>query len=137
MSAPDWLGLGAALLTLVTVAELLRRGILRERFAALWLAVAVVLVFLAVFPQALRWAAELLGFQVPANLLFFGSILFLLVLAAQLSSEISGLEARTRRLAEEVALLDEEVRRLSSQWDDAMPPRDRELPDPERPHSLG
>ena len=60
MSAPDWLGLGAALLTLLTVAELLRRGILRERFAALWLAVAVVLVFLAVFPQALRWAADLL-----------------------------------------------------------------------------
>ena len=90
MSAPDWLGLGAALLTLLTVAELLRRGILRERFAALWLAVAVVLVFLAVFPQALRWAADLLGFQVPANLLFFGSILFLLVVAAQLSSEISG-----------------------------------------------
>ena len=121
MSAPNWLGLAAALLTLVSVAELLRRGILRERFAALWLAVAFVLVFLALFPQALRWSAELLGFQVPANLLFFGSILFLLVLAAQLSSEISSLEARTRRLAEEVALLDEEVRRMSSRHHGEVP----------------
>ena len=136
MSAPDWLGLGAALLTLLTVAELLRRGILRERFAALWLAVAVVLVFLAVFPQALRWAADLLGFQVPANL-FFGSILFLLVVAAQLSSEISGLEARTRRLAEEVALLDAEVRRLSSRRGSDTTQCDSDAPDAEHPRPVG
>ena len=135
--APDWLGLGAALLTLLAVAELLRRGILRERFAALWLAVAVVLVFLAVFPQALLWWAELLGFQVPANLLFFGSILFLLVVAAQLSSEISGLEARTRRLAEEVALLDQEVRRLASQADSRVSHLEPELTDPEHPQAAG
>lgn len=114
MSAPNWLGLAAALVTLATVAELLRRGILRERFAALWLAVGILLVVLAIFPQALRTAAEMLGFEVPSNLLFFGSILFLLLVAVQLSFEVSRLEARTRRLAEEVALLAEQIRRPRS-----------------------
>lgn len=114
MNAPNWLGLIAALVTLATVAELLRRGILRERFAALWLVVGTLLVILALFPQALRTAAEVLGFEVPSNLLFFGSILFLLLVAVQLSFEVSRLEARTRRLAEEVALLAEEVRQVRS-----------------------
>ena len=114
MSAPNWLGLVAAVVTLITVAELLRRGILRERFAALWLAVGALLVILALFPQALRTAAEVLGFEVPSNLLFFGSILFLLLVAVQLSFEVSRLETRTRRLAEEVALLADQVGRNHS-----------------------
>ena len=122
MSAPNWLGLLAAVVTVVVVAELLRRGILRERFAALWLAVGALLVLLAIFPQALRSTVDALGFEVPANLLFFGSILFLLLVAVQLSFEVSRLEARTRRLAEEVALLGEEVRRLRSREQDAADP---------------
>jgi hypothetical protein len=101
----NWLGLGAALLMAVFVAEMLRRGILREKFAALWLIVSALLVLVAVFPQLLRSAADALGFAVPSNLLFFVSIVFLLLVAVQLSYEVSKLEARTRRLAEDVALL--------------------------------
>jgi hypothetical protein len=114
LSAPNWLGLAAALVTVVTVAELLRKGILRERFAALWLAVGSLLVVVALFPQLLRTAAEVLGFEVPSNLLFFGSILFLLLVAVQLSFEVSRLETRTRRLAEDVALLADQIRELRS-----------------------
>ena len=91
------------------VAELLRRGILRERFAVLWLIVSGLLVVVALFPQLLRSAADALGFALPSNLLFFASILFLLLVAVQLSFEVSRLEARTRRLAEDVALLASEV----------------------------
>jgi hypothetical protein len=108
----NWLGLAAALLLVAFVAELLRRGILRERFAALWLVVSGLLVVVALFPALLSAAAEVLGFELPANLLFFGSLLFLLLVAVQLSFEVSKLEARTRRLAEDVALLTAEVRGL-------------------------
>ena len=106
----NWLGLVAALVMLGFVVELLRRGILRERFAALWLVVSALLVIVALFPQLLRSAADALGFSLPANLLFFASILFLLLIAVQLSYEVSRLEARTRRLAEDLALLAAEVR---------------------------
>jgi hypothetical protein len=111
--SPNWLGVAAAVLMTVAVAELLRRGILRERFAAMWLGVCAVLVVLALFPELLRTAADALGFEVPANLLFFTSILFLLLVALQLSHEVSQLEARTRRLAEDLALLADDVRRLA------------------------
>lgn len=106
----NWVGLAAAVGMAVFVAELLRRGILREKFAALWLVVSGLLIVVAVFPQLLRSAADALGFTVPSNLLFFVSILFLLLVAVQLSYEVSKLEARTRRLAEDVALLRSEVR---------------------------
>lgn len=105
----NWLGLAAALVMAAFVAELLRRGILREKFAALWLVVSGLLIVVAIFPQLLRGAADALGFALPSNLLFFASILFLLLVAVQLSYEVSKLEARTRRLAEDLALLRSEV----------------------------
>jgi hypothetical protein len=83
----------------------LRRGILRERFAALWLAVCAILGLVALFPSLLRGAADALGFELPSNLLFFSAIVFLLLVCVQLSYEVSRLEARTRRLAEDLALL--------------------------------
>jgi hypothetical protein len=101
----NWLGVAAAVMLLVFVLELLRRGILRERFAALWLVVGALLLLVAVFPGILRSAADALGFELPSNLLFFGAIVFLLLVCVQLSYEVSNLEARTRRLAEDLALL--------------------------------
>jgi hypothetical protein len=58
-----------------------------------------------VFPVILRSAADALGFELPSNLLFFAAIVFLLLVCVQLSYEVSRLEARTRRLAEDLALL--------------------------------
>jgi hypothetical protein len=100
-----WIGLASALGLLVMVLELLRRGILRERFAVLWLAVSAALVVAAAIPGLVREAASALGFEVPSNLLFFIAILFLLLVCVQLTYEVSRLEARTRRLVEDLALL--------------------------------
>lgn len=106
------LGVVAALATLLFVVELLRRGILKERFAALWLVVAVVTVLLAIFPGLLRWASDVVGVEIPSNLLFVAGGFLLLVVSVQLSYEVSALDARTRRLAEEVAILTFELREL-------------------------
>ncbi len=106
----NWFGVAAAVVLLVFILELLRRGILREKFAVLWLAVSTLLVVMAIFPGLLRGAADALGFEVPSNLLFFTGILFLLLVCVQLSYEVSRLEARTRRLAEDLALLTAQTR---------------------------
>jgi hypothetical protein len=108
----NWVGLAAAVLLLAFVIELLRRGILRERFAALWLFVSGLLTLGALFPSVLTRAAGALGFQVVSNLLFFSAIVFLLLVAIQLSNEVSRLEARTRRLAEDLALLSAQIQQL-------------------------
>jgi hypothetical protein len=107
---PQLLGIIAALATCGFVVELLRRGVLREKFAALWLVVSVGLVVLAVFPGLLAWVSQLLGVEVASNLLFFAAAVLLLLVSVQLSYEVSRLESRTRRLAEDVALLRLELR---------------------------
>lgn len=104
----------AALASVVTfgfVFLLLRRGVLREKYAVLWLLTSTVAFVLAVFPPVLRWVADTLGVQTPANLLFFLTIVLLVLVSIQLSYELSRHEMRIRRLAEEVALLRQELSR--------------------------
>ncbi len=105
MNSTVTLGVIGGALTLVVIFEMLRRQRLREKYAVIWVVVALMTVLLAVFPGILTASADLLGVQVPANLLFFGAILLLLLVSVQLSYEVGRLEERTRTLAEEVALL--------------------------------
>ncbi len=111
-------GIVAAVVLTVFIFELLRRGILQEKFAALWLLVSVGLLVFAVFPAVLAWLARLLGIALPSNLLFLLAGLLLLFVSVQLSFEVSKVEGRTRRLAEEVALLHHEVDALADRLRD-------------------
>ena len=101
-----------SIITLVFIIDLLRRGVLKEKYAVLWLSIAGIALILSVFPSILEWITETLGFEVPANLLFFGTIVVLVLVAVQLSYELSSHEAKIRRLAEEVALQQEEINGL-------------------------
>ena len=106
-----------ALLALVLVFELLRRRRLREKYAVLWVLIALGTLVVAVFPRLLGFIAELVGIQTPSNLLFFASLIILFAVSLQLSREVGLLEEQTRRLAEEIAAL-----RLDVQRRDAPPP---------------
>jgi hypothetical protein len=121
MSPVLTLGVIGAVLTLVVLFEMLRRQRLREKYALIWVVVALGTVLLVIFPGLLTRAADLVGVQVPANLLFFAASMLLLLLSIQFSYEIGRLEDRTRTLAEEVALLTLRLEELSE--DDAARPR--------------
>jgi len=104
------LGAGASIITFVFVFSLLRRGALREKYAVLWLFFSGTALFFSLFPKALNWISGQLGVAEPVNLLFFVTVVLLILVAVQLSYELSRHEARIRRLAEEVALLEHEVK---------------------------
>mgnify|MGYP005999401045 CR=1 FL=1 len=99
----------AALSIFIFVFELLRRGVLKEKYAVLWLLVAGVGFIFAVVPGLLDWVGTWLGIGAPVNLLFFIMGVVLLLVSVQLSYELSRHEARIRRLAEEVALLRDDI----------------------------
>lgn len=122
-----------SLLTLAFMFELLRRRRLREKYAALWIGVAVVVIVCGAFPQILYWAADLVGITTPINLLFFLSLLVLLVVCVQLSAEISSLEHEAQTLAEETALLRLRMERLEARTG-ITPPRPP-VADPEPRHN--
>lgn len=103
------LGLLGSVVVLVALFEMLRRHRIREKYAVLWFGVALGVITLAVFPSLLTGVAELIGVEVPANLLFFAASLVLLLFTLQHSYELGRLEEKTRVLAEEVALLRLEI----------------------------
>jgi hypothetical protein len=99
------LGILGSVIVLVALFEMMRRRRLREKHAVLWMAVAFALVLVALVPGLLAWLAEIAHVDVPANLLFFGASVVLMLVSMQHSYEIGRLEEETRTLAEEVALL--------------------------------
>ena len=118
-AADDGLGVQAqrvavvgTLLFLVLVIELVRRRRLVERYALLWISAALVLVVLAVWSDALSLLADGLGIISPPNALFFLGVGALFILALHFSVAFSRLSEETKILAQEVARLDREQRRI-------------------------
>jgi hypothetical protein len=107
-------GIASALVALVVVIEMLRRHRLRERHAIWWLIAGVLALVVGIFPTTLQWAASLIGIEVPINLVFFVSIAVLFLVCLQHSSELTKLEAKTRTLAERVAIQELRLRKLEA-----------------------
>jgi hypothetical protein len=97
---------------LIVVVELIRRGRLKERYSLLWLFAGGVLLVLS----SSRWLLELIshafGIYYPPSFLFLLAFLFLLLITLHFSVVISGLSDRNKRLAQELALLRQELREL-------------------------
>jgi hypothetical protein len=113
---------------LLAVLELVRRRQLAERYALLWMTVAVVLLVLAVWTALLDWASDLVGIADPANALFLAAFGVAFVLLLHFSVANSRLGEETKILAQEVARLDERVRSLRAPSANGKP-QDGEDPD--------
>jgi len=105
-------GIVAAILAVLAIVELMRRATLRERHAVWWLVGGILTLIVAIFPQLLTWAAGLLGFLVPINLVFFLAIGLLFLVSLQYGAELTRVEDRLRAVAERVAELELRVHRL-------------------------
>jgi hypothetical protein len=101
--------IGFALLVFAGVFELVRRRHLRERYALLWLAAALVLLVLAVWEGLLTTVAKAVGIYYPPNAFFVIAFSFVLLLLLHFSVAVSRLADQTRVLAQRVALLDEKL----------------------------
>ena len=113
------LGIATSCLVLFVVIESLRRRRLRERHAVWWLIAGLLALVVSIFPVTLEWAADLIGVDVPANLVFFLGIAVLFVVCLQYASELTHLEDKTRRLAEQTALLELRLRALEERGGDS------------------
>lgn len=108
-------------LLVALVLFLLRTRRMREKYAGIWITLAVAIAVVAAFPGLAFWLADLVGVEAPVNLLFAVGFLVLLVVVIQLSTEISSLEEETRTLAEEIALLRLEVTDVTARVDGRAP----------------
>ena len=97
-------------LMLGLVLELVRRRRLAERYALLWITVAVALLVLAIWNDLLSWTADQVGIDLASNALFLAAFGVAFVLLLHFSVATSRLAEETKILAQEVARLDAELR---------------------------
>lgn len=100
----------ATLVMFLVVLDLVRRRRLAERYALLWMSVAVALLVLAVWRGALDLIADAMGIADPANAIFILAIGAAFLLLLHFSVATSRLSDETKILAQEAARLDHELR---------------------------
>jgi len=106
------LACGVLLGLLAWVAALVRRRRLSLRDSLLWLLSPLLALVLMAFPELLRVGARALGVEVPSNALFAFGFVYVLVNLLSLTIAASDSAERTRRLAQECALLRAELAEL-------------------------
>ncbi|WP_263118997.1 DUF2304 domain-containing protein [Cellulomonas sp. RIT-PI-Y] len=109
-----WFALGSCLLLLVFLVVLMRTRRIREKYALIWVALAIGVCIVGAFPSAVTWLSSLVGVQTPSNLLFAFALILLLLVCIQLSVEMTTMEEETRTLTEEVALLRFDLDRMAA-----------------------
>lgn len=93
----------------LSIVEMLRRKVLREKYAIVWLAMALLIIFGALFPGVVNEFSKRIGFQYLSNfvLFFFGITNFLI--SMQLSISIGKAENQIQTLAEEIAIIKSKI----------------------------
>ena len=97
------------LLLLFSIFELLRRKVLKEKYAVVWLGLAFLLILGAIFPEKVNQLSRELGFQYLSNFVLFFLIIINLFISMQLSLSVGKTENQLHTLAEELAVLKSHV----------------------------
>lgn len=105
MSSNQILFVGLAIAILILVIDLMRRSVLREKYAVVWFATSVVFLIFAIWPKTAVNLSQSLGFETPSNFVFGLVIILLLTVVMQLSLEVGKLEDKVQTLADQSALI--------------------------------
>ena len=97
---------------LFVILWLMKKQKLLVRYSIIWLFSAAVLALFAVFPYIVLVLRDLTKIVTPSNLIFMMAIAFLLLISLCLTSIVSGLSEKIKKLAQQNALLERRVREL-------------------------
>ncbi|MBI5328027.1 MAG: DUF2304 domain-containing protein [Deltaproteobacteria bacterium] len=89
----------------VGIVDLIRRGMLKEQYAILWLISAVILLVLSVWRGLLDKIARVLEVVYPPALLFLVAFVFLLLIVLHFSVIISDISEKNKKISQEIAML--------------------------------
>ncbi len=95
----------ASIFLLLIVVDLIRRGLLKEKYSVLWILSTVVIIILSAWRELLHKLAALVGVDYPPSLLFIIALGFILLILLHYSVVISILTDKNKHLAQEIALL--------------------------------
>ena len=108
-----FLALATCVVVAVVLLMLMRTRRIKEKYAAVWLVLAVAVCIIGLFPETVSSIASLVGVATASNLLFASALAVLFGVCIQLSVELSSTEEKARTLTEEIALLRLDLDRLA------------------------
>ncbi len=91
---------------------LLKRKMLNLKYTLMWLFSGAVMAIILIFPIILKQFAVLVGITTPSNALFAAIIFFILLILMSLTSIISALNEKNKKLTQSLGLLEKRVRDL-------------------------
>ncbi len=112
---------------LIVVIELVRKRKLREEYSVIWTLTAVLLMALALEPRLLNLFQQAVGAVLATNALFFGALVFLMLVALQFSVHLSKLTFRVKALSQKMALLEKDLQNMEKAHRDQAGQRIHEL----------
>lgn len=101
-----------SVLYLLLILYMLKHKKLTVRYSIIWLISGVVLLLFALFPYLVLVLRDLLKLEMPTNVVFTLSIAFILLISLSVSSAVSILHEKQKRLTQTQALLEKRVREL-------------------------
>lgn len=96
--------------SMLAIINLVRKKKLDLRYALVWLLVGGVVLVFDIFRPLLAFITRLAGVDLPVNLMFFLGFVFSLLIIFTLTVAVSGLSEKVKRLTQEMALLEKELR---------------------------
>ena len=105
----------ASLAFLFLVFRLVVKGRLREEYSIIWLLFTGILVVFSFWEKGLLLVSNLFGIYLPANLVFTISIFIALVYLLHLSVVASKLQKQNKLLAQEMAIMKNEMEKLKEE----------------------
>jgi hypothetical protein len=94
------------------IAHLIIKGRLREEYAIVWCLCTAVLVFFSFWREGLNVMSKLFGVSDPPNLVFTSGIFAILIYLLHLSVVASKLHKQNKQMAQEIALMKEQLSRV-------------------------
>ena len=98
-----------SVLFLLVIGRLILKGKLREEYAITWVACTILLLVLSFWRNGLEVLAAALGIYYAPSLLFLGALFAVMIFLVHLSVVASRLQQQNRVLAQELALLRNEL----------------------------
>jgi len=100
---------------LIFIIDAVRRRKLREEYAWLWILVGCVIALLSLWQGLLDAITKAIGIQLPVNTVFFFGLVFIVFINLHFSIRISLLTDQVKRMAQEIAILEEEKKKQDSE----------------------
>ena len=105
------IAISVSLLFLLYIVRLIIEGKLREEYSIVWIACTILLIVFSLWRDGLEIMAHLVGVYEAPNLVFTGAIFAIFIYLLHLSVVVSKLHNQNKKLAQEIALMKEEMKK--------------------------